>query len=209
MWYPVKNPRWVKWMFPKMLWEMSPSNPPKLYLSFDDGPIPEVTPWVLEQLAQYDAKATFFCIGRNLERHPDIYEAILAAGHQTGNHTYNHLNGWKTNTNIYMQNVEACAKWVDSKLFRPPYGRLRPKQRQELLANDYLPVMWDVIAGDFDQNIDGPKCLNNILKHTKNGSIVVLHDSKKAWPRLEYVLPKLLAHFKNQGFEFAKIPNKF
>jgi peptidoglycan/xylan/chitin deacetylase (PgdA/CDA1 family) len=205
MWYPIKTPLFVKKIFPNMLWSYPPTTAPCIYLSFDDGPIPEITDWVLAQLKQYEADATFFCIGRNVERNPDVYSRILAAGHSVGNHTYNHLNGWKCKTGEYLENVAACAQSVDSKLFRPPYGRLRMRQSRALLKLQYRPVMWDVIAGDFDTRIDGEKCWQNILHFTKNGSIIVLHDSKKAWPRLEYVLPKLLDHYSQLGYSFKAI----
>lgn len=207
MWYPVKNPFWVHWCFPNLHWKLPKTDPPQLYLTFDDGPIPEVTPWVLKQLAVYDAKATFFCIGRNIKRHPDVYKQLIAAGHQIGNHTYNHLNGWKHKCEEYLLNTEACAELVDSKLFRPPYGRLRNQQSRQLLKKGYKIIMWDVIAGDFDQKLEPKKCLDNILKHCNNGSILVLHDSLKAWPRLEYALPRLLAHFHQKGFQFSKLPD--
>lgn len=207
MWYPVKNPFWVRWLFPNLHWKLPATDSPRLYLTFDDGPIPEVTPWVLEQLAIYKAKATFFCIGRNIEQHPEIYEQVLAAGHQVGNHTYNHLNGWQYKSEEYLLNTAACAKLVDSQLFRPPYGRLRVQQSRQLQKKGYKIIMWDVIAGDFDQKLEPEKCLNNILKHCKNGSILVLHDSQKAWPRLKYVLPPLLEYFHQKGFEFSKLPN--
>ena len=204
MWYPIKTPKIVKMLFPKLLCSFPETEQPAIYLSFDDGPIPEITPWVLEQLAQYNAKATFFCIGNNVAKNPDIYHQILEAGHSVGNHTFNHLNGWKTDTKTYVENTAACAELVKSRLFRPPYGRLRRKQRQ-LLQSDYQIVLWDVIAGDFDLKLTPEKCLNNILCFSKNGSIIVLHDSKKAWPRLEYVLPRLLKYYAEKGFEFKGI----
>ena len=204
MWYPIKTPRIVKMLFPKLLCSFPETEQPAIYLSFDDGPIPEITPWVLEQLAQYNAKATFFCIGDNVAKNPDIYHQILEAGHSIGNHTFNHLNGWKTDTKTYVENTAACAELVKSRLFRPPYGRLRRKQRQ-LLQTDYQIVLWDVIAGDFDAKLTPEKCLDNILRFSKNGSIIVLHDSKKAWPRLEYVLPRLLKYYAEKGFEFKGI----
>ncbi len=205
MWYPVKTPRWISWLFPNLLWRLEATDPPSLYLSFDDGPIPEVTPWVLDQLAQYQAKATFFCLGRNVEQHPDIFAQIKAAGHQVANHSHTHLNGWESNLSPYLLDVQTCASWVDSPLFRPPYGRIKYRQMQQLQKAGYKIVMWDVIAGDFDQQISREKCWQNILKYTQNGSILVLHDSQKAWPHLQYVLPQLLAHYKAQGFNFKTI----
>lgn len=205
MWYPTKTPFFIKSLFPKLLWNYPPTMPPRLYLTFDDGPHTTVTDWVLEQLSHYNARATFFCIGRNLARHPDVYSRILAAGHTVGNHTYNHLNGWKHDTVAYMENVAQCAELIPDKLFRPPYGRLRNKQYRQLLKKQYRIVMWDVMPGDFDTAISGAQCWKNILRFSKNGSIIVLHDSTKAWQRLEYVLPRLLEHYSRLGFQFERI----
>ena len=205
MWYPIKTPNFIKLFFPNLLWHFPATSPPCLYLTFDDGPIPEVTEWVLMQLKEYEAKATFFCIGHNVVKHPNVYDRILSEGHRVGNHTYNHLNGWKHKTDEYLENVKKCAQVVDSKLFRPPYGRLRNSQSRQLLKEQYRPVMWDVIAGDFDRTIDGERCWQNILRYSKNGAIIVLHDSKKAWPRLKYLLPRLLEHYSKLGYIFQSI----
>lgn len=178
-----------------------------LYLTFDDGPIPEVTPWVLETLSQYAGKATFFCIGDNVRKHPAIYQRIREEGHAVGNHTFNHLNGWKTSRDAYLENVGKCAELVDSSLFRPPYGRIRRKQAQRLVAADnrYRIIMWDVLSGDFDTGLSPEKCLRNVLKHTENGSIVVFHDSLKAERRLRYVLPRALQYWQEKEFKLNKI----
>ncbi|MFT5801902.1 MAG: peptidoglycan/xylan/chitin deacetylase (PgdA/CDA1 family), partial [Nonlabens sp.] len=148
--YLVKTPSFIQKSFPNFLWRQA-TEEKTLYLTFDDGPIPEVTPWVLDQLDQYQAKATFFCVGDNVEKHPHIFAELTQRGHRVGNHTQQHLSGWATETSKYMANVEQCAAKVDSDLFRPPYGRLRPKQAK-LLRQKYTVVMWDVLSGDFDVN---------------------------------------------------------
>jgi len=204
MYYPVHSPKWVQWLFPKYLWRFEATKEKKLYLTFDDGPIPVITPWVLEQLARYNAKATFFCVGNNIEKHPEVYQQVLEGGHSVGNHTFSHISGWANSTEDYMKNVDRCQEKMQVSLFRPPYGRLKLSQAQQL-KKEYKIVMWDVIAGDFDPSIDGATCWHNVLSHTTNGSIIVLHDSKKAWDRLEFVLPKLLEHYTSLGFSFEPI----
>jgi peptidoglycan/xylan/chitin deacetylase (PgdA/CDA1 family) len=176
-----------------------------LYLSFDDGPHPEATPFVLEQLAKFDAKASFFCIGKNVQLFPEIYGEIIAAGHVVGNHTQNHMNGWKNTTEKYIANIEEATKWIDSNLFRPPYGRISFSQIKALRLDPSLPqdiMMWDVLSGDFDTTITGEQCANNVIQHTGPGSIVVFHDSAKALDRLRIALPKVLAHFSKLGYQF-------
>lgn len=205
MYYPVAMPKWVQKLFPDFLYRIEEDKEKVLYLTFDDGPIPKITPWVLEQLAAYDAQATFFCVGANIEKNPSVYQAVLDAGHRVGNHTFNHLNGWKTAQAKYLENVATCQAWMETDLFRPPYGKLRLGQARKL-KQAYKVVMWDIIAGDFDPSISGEKCWQNIVKNTTKGSIIVLHDSKKSWERLQYVLPKLLEHYNNLGFQFKAIP---
>lgn len=204
MYYPVKTPQWIQRWFPSYYWKLPPQTTKTLYLTFDDGPIPVVTPWVLEQLAIYNAKATFFCVGANVEKHPNIYQQVQSAGHLTGNHTFNHMSGWKNSTQDYLDNVKACQNYVESRWFRPPYGRLKPKQAR-LLKQMYTIVMWDVIAGDFDPAISSEQCWLNIKRNVTDGSILVLHDSQKAWKHLQYVLPKTLEYYANLGFTFATI----
>ena len=201
--YLVKTPNFIQKLFPNYLWRM-PTEEKILYLSFDDGPIPDITPWVLAQLAEYDAKGTFFCVGDNVRKHSEIFAAIKNSGHAVGNHTMHHLNGWATKKETYLNDTQDCAQLVDSNLFRPPYGRLKPKQATSL-QQDYNIVMWDVLSGDFDEKISGEECFKNVLRHTKNGSIIVFHDSIKAFPRLEYVLPKVLAHYAGLGYRFSEI----
>ena len=175
-----------------------------MYLTFDDGPIPEVTPWVLDQLERYDALATFFCVGENIKKHPEVFKQVVDAGHAVGNHTYNHLNGWASDNIPYFHNVRHCANQVQTVLFRPPYGKLKPKQAQ-FLSRHYRIVMWDVLSGDFDPKVSKEQCLNNVVKKAEAGSIIVFHDSLKTEGKLSYVLPKVLEHFTKLGYTFKKL----
>ena len=173
-------------------------------MTFDDGPIPSVTPWVLEQLKQYDAKATFFCVGENIKKHSELFEQVKEEGHAIGSHTFSHLNGWTTDNIPYFHNVRHGATLSNSMLFRPPYGRLRPKQAQFLLRH-YRIIMWDVLSGDFDPAISPEQCLKNVVNNAQPGSIVVFHDSLKAEEKLNYTLPRVLEHFSKQGFTFDRL----
>ena len=192
-------------LYPSFTWQM-PENDRNIYLSFDDGPHPEVTSFVLDQLNDYNAKASFFCIGDNIIKYPQVYERIVNEGHTVGNHTQNHLNGWKSTTIKYLENVEAAATHIDSDLFRPPYGKIKRFQAKQLQENKGLKIiMWSVLSGDFDQQILPEKCLQNVLLNTRSGSIVVFHDSEKAWKRLAYALPKVLEFFTEKGYSFENI----
>jgi len=180
-------------------------------LTFDDGPIPNVTDFVLKTLKAFNAQATFFCIGDNIQKHPDVFEQVKNDGHRIGNHTFNHLKGWKTDDKIYVQNTLKCHKLTLSNLFRPPYGRIKKSQVRLLKSalsqsdNQLEIVMWDVLSGDFDTNLSPEKCYQNVIKHTENGSIIVFHDSLKAFDRLAYTLPRILKHFSEKGFTFATL----
>jgi peptidoglycan/xylan/chitin deacetylase (PgdA/CDA1 family) len=200
----VRPPYAVRKLYSSLIWRM-PSTEKKVYLTFDDGPIPTVTPWVLEVLKKHNAQATFFCIGENVEKHPEVYEQILTEGHAVGNHTYNHLNGWKTRDEEYFRNIEKCATLVNSKLFRPPYGKIKRSQIKNLTSHiSHLKsiIMWDVLSYDYDPTVSPEKCLRNVLRYTRPGSIIVFHDSLKARKNLEYVLPTVLEQLSLQGFEF-------
>jgi peptidoglycan/xylan/chitin deacetylase (PgdA/CDA1 family) len=185
------------------LWNY-PRDKKKLYLSFDDGPHPISTPFILDQLENYQAKATFFCIGKNVAAETSIFRKVLDAGHRVGNHTHNHLNGWKTGNREYFENISQASQYIDSRLFRPPYGRIK-KFQLDYLSKDplnYKVVMWDVLSGDFDQAISGERCAENVIMNAKEGSIVIFHDSAKAFDRMKVALPKVLNYFSAKGFEF-------
>jgi len=206
MFYFVKTPWLVKKIYPYGTWDIK-TNQRELYLSFDDGPHPDITPYVLEQLEKYRAKATFFCIGKNVERYPDTYQAILTAGHRVGNHTQNHLNGWKTSNRDYLQNIKEASTYINSNLFRPPYGRIR-KEQASLIRQEFPTmkiIMWNILSADFDTSIDDKKCTDNVLSNTSNGSIIVYHDSEKAFPRLKNSLPQVLDSLVEKGFLFNSI----
>lgn len=200
----MKTNRFVKWIFPNYVWDI-PNNENKVFLTFDDGPTPEITEWTLEQLTKYNAKATFFCIGNNIEKHPEIFQKVIDEGHSIGNHTFNHLKGWETGADEYVENVKKCsvfsAQYSEKKeLFRPPYGKIKPSQSRVLRKLGYKIIMWDVLSYDFDQSISPEKCLDNVLRNIESGSIIVFHDSLKAEQNLRYVLPKTLAFLKEKGF---------
>ncbi len=190
-------------MYPDRVWSIDTVEK-NIYLTFDDGPHPLATAFVLDELKKNNARATFFCIGKNVESNPELYDRIISEGHQTGNHTYNHLNGWKTTDEIYLDDVRLAARSIQSALFRPPYGRIRSRQVKKL--NDYKIVMWDVLSGDFDLTISKEACLQNVLKNASSGSIVVFHDSEKAWDKLQYSLPQVLEHFSKKEYKFLPLP---
>jgi peptidoglycan-N-acetylglucosamine deacetylase len=196
--YLVKTPQVVQSLFSDFVWSI-PTERKEIFLTFDDGPIPEVTPWVLDVLNDYGFKATFFCVGDNIRKFPEIYDRILDEGHAVGNHTFNHLNGWTTDQETYLENVKKCDGMVSSDLFRPPYGKLRRSQSQVLKLIKTV-VMWDVLSGDFDTSISNEKCLSNVMDNYSKGSIIVFHDSLKAEDKLRYVLPKFLEHLSANGF---------
>jgi len=173
----------------------------KIYLTFDDGPIPEITPWILDLLQEHQIKATFFCVGENIVKHPAIYQRLIREGHRIGNHTFNHLKGWDTPDDIYFQNIELCQQHTQSNLFRPPYARAT-KSQINLLNKEYELIYYDVLSGDFDLKLSPEQCYKNVLKHTKNGSIIVFHDNLKAIPRVKYALPRVIAYFLEKGYTF-------
>jgi peptidoglycan/xylan/chitin deacetylase (PgdA/CDA1 family) len=200
---------WLRKLYPSAIWSKSPLNK-TLYLTFDDGPTPAITEYVLDLLAQYNAKATFFCIGKNILEHPTILKKIASAGHTIGNHTQHHLNGWKTNNDIYLNEVNTCNQTITDVLgqspilFRPPYGKVTHSQYR-LLSNSYQLVFWDVLSMDYDITIAHQKIVENVFDYAQNGSVIVFHDSLKASATLQYVLPKVLTHFNQQGYNFAAL----
>lgn len=189
--------------FPSLIWRISKKEK-IIYLTFDDGPIPETTNWILSTLKKYQAKATFFCVGDNVRKYPNLYKEILWEGHKVGNHTFNHLNGWKTGTKEYLANIEEAKKYISSRLFRPPHGLIKTSQVQKL-KKDYNIVMWNVLSMDYDQKITPEQCLHNVTSNGKPGSIVVFHDSIKSRKNLEYALPETLEYFSVKGYDFESL----
>lgn len=206
--YFVKTPWWVKRIHRSYVWDIK--TPERtMYLTFDDGPHPEATSFVLGELAKYDARATFFCVGNNVVNHPGVYREIVDAGHAVGNHTYHHKNGWMTRDREYLDDITLAAASIDSNLFRPPYGRIRPFQAKHVASamrrDDARIVMWDVLSGDFDESITGDRCLQNVVLNAKGGSIIVFHDSVKAFRLLQFALPRVLAYFGEKGYRFEAL----
>lgn len=201
--YFVRPPFLLKKIYEDCVWDI-PTKEKVLYMTFDDGPIPEVTPWVLDLLRKYNAKATFFCIGENVKKNPAIFQRIADDGHTIGNHTYNHRNGWQVPNEHYFNNVKRGAKFISSKLFRPPYGKIKRSQ-SKVLQQDYTIIMWNVLCGDFDKDTSKKDCLRNAVKYTDKGSIIVFHDSLKAADNLFHVLPIFLRFFSQRGYRFEAI----
>ncbi|HCS21998.1 MAG TPA: polysaccharide deacetylase family protein [Bacteroidetes bacterium] len=203
--YRYTTPRFIQWFDPFLIWKMKKREQPTLYLTFDDGPHPTITPWVLEILKQFNARATFFCVGDNVRKYPEVYAQILREGHSTGNHTFNHLNGWKSEKGNYYANIDSCRELVDSKLFRPPYGKIRPAQVLHLKKQKYQVIMWSILSRDFEADLDKEKSLATLKTSCRDGSILLFHDSEKAQKNLEFLLPALLDHCTSRGFQFAAI----
>ncbi len=220
MYYPSTTPHFLQTLFPQIVFSYPSSNLEKtLYLTFDDGPTPEITEWVLSLLAAYEAQATFFCIGKNVQQHPLLFEKIKTHRHAIGNHTHHHLNGWLTSNAVYLADIQLASKYIPSYLFRPPYGRLGIQQvhqiRKQLVSptiykasssnvvlQGYKIIMWSILSGDFDKNLDAARCFRTIVKEAKSGSIIVFHDSIKAAPLLRVILPKVLQYYSNLGYRF-------
>ncbi len=210
MWYRHRTPTILQWFYPSLTWHRSRSEK-SIYLTFDDGPIPEITPMVLNTLKQYDVKATFFCVGDNAKKHPELLSKVIEAGHRIGNHTSQHLDGWKTELDSYVHNIESCDEQLDQikgsellPLFRPPYGKIGSRQINRVKHTHQI-VMWDVLSGDFDQSLSPEKCLHNTIKATRSGSIVVFHDNVKAKENVIHALPRYIDHFRELGFEFKTL----
>ena len=199
-----KTPKLVKLIFPSYVWDIKTNNK-TLFLTFDDGPTPNVTEWVLDILAKYNAKATFFCVGKNVEKYPELYKRIVHEGHSVGNHTYSHIKGWKVSVEDYIYNIERAANFINSKLFRPPYGEITIPKAKALKKLGYKIIMWDVVAIDWNPTISTKKTASNVLKNTASGSIVVFHDSIKAEKNMKFALSETLKHFSEKGYEFRNV----
>jgi peptidoglycan/xylan/chitin deacetylase (PgdA/CDA1 family) len=199
----VRIPRIIIKVFPEITWDIQGAQP-SLYLTFDDGPTPEITTDILSVLARFNVKATFFCIGRNAERNPGIYQLILAKGHATGNHTYSHLKGWYTPNHEYYNDISLAAQFIRSGLYRPAYGMITPSQLQHL-KQKYRIIMWDVMSYDFAYNTSPEKCLKNVIRTARSGSIIVFHDSVKASKKVLYALPRVLEYYTERGYSFKSI----
>ncbi len=200
-------------LYPRRIWDGGREEK-AIYLTFDDGPIPEVTPWVLQQLKQYNAKATFFCIGDNVEKHPAIFKKVITEGHSVGNHTFNHLNGWKTASKEYLLNTlraqqqmlqHAPGLALKNAFFRPPYGKIKNNQARQLCDEGFQIAMWDVISEDYNQKISSEKCLKNVLNNAVTGSLIVFHDSLKAERNMKFALPRVLEHYSQRGYSFRSL----
>ncbi len=205
--YVVNPPNLVKRVLNEnLIWEI-PTKKKEVYLTFDDGPTKELTGWILNTLNQFNAKATFFCVGNNVRTYPEIYQDIIQNGHSIGNHTFDHLNGWKVRTKEYLRNVIKCSDYVDTFLFRPPYAKIKPLQI-EGLKNRFSIVLWSVMSYDYDQKISVDKCLDNVVNHSKRGSIIVFHDNVKAKENLMYTLPRFLEHLSKKRYSFRALTNE-
>ncbi|MDB5228033.1 MAG: polysaccharide deacetylase [Bacteroidota bacterium] len=216
--YFVRTPKIIQWLYPGIVWDM-PAKENKIYLTFDDGPHPEITLWILDQLKKYNAKATFFCLGENVEKYPQIMKQILGEGHRIGSHGYAHLNGWRTKNEIYLEDVKRASQYINSNLFRPPYGKIKRSQLKMLSTDDgprstgdnviqhskFKIYNFSLMPGDFDQKISSEKCYSKLIKNIKSGDIVCLHDNEKAREHLEYCLPKWLEYLSG-NFLFSVLP---
>lgn len=199
----VRPPKWFRIFSGPIIWKMD-TRDKVLYLSFDDGPVPEITPWVLDILKSFEAKATFFCVGDNVRKYPELYQRIVAEGHGVGNHTYSHLNGFKSSIRKYIRDVFKARRYIDSKLFRPPYGRIRV-WAQRILRTRFRIILWDILSMDYDQSLEARQVVRNVVGNVEPGSIVVFHDNLKARENLEYALPRILDYYSKRGFSFVNL----
>ena len=205
--FPAKTPKLIQRLFPKYIWKKA-SLTKTIYLTFDDGPTPKITQWTLDILKKYNAKATFFCIGDNIKKYPELLKSVYNDGHTIGNHTFNHLKGWRTDTNSYVKNTEKTQQLITSnskQLFRPPFGKIKRKQAKQLIKRGYKIVMWSVISYDWEVKVTPEQCLENVIKNSISGSIIVFHDSIKASKNMQYALPKVLEHFSSIGYQFKAL----
>lgn len=226
-----KYPAFLKLLYPERISRIN--EPDSIYLTFDDGPVPEVTPWILDELKKFDAKASFFCIGENVKKHPEIFKRIIREGHSIGNHTHNHLNGWKTSASNYLENIRAAEEMMsvtrevmsekgkgnkkepatlnpelstpNFSLFRPPFGKIKNSQARMAIDGGYKIVMWDVLSGDYDRKLTHAECFSNVIDNAVEGSTIVFHDSKKACGNLREILPQVLNYYKERGYKFRSI----
>lgn len=206
MFYLIKAPWFLQKFYGDCVWKIK-TDEPVLYLTFDDGPHPKATPFVLDQLRKYGAKATFFCIGANVEKYPEVFQQIIQEGHSIGNHTYDHLNGWKTNDELYFRNVEKAQQVINSDLFRPPFGRIT-KFQQKIISGLRLKlktIMWHVLSADFDDSLNADQCYLNVVNNAEKGSIVVFHDSQKAFSNMSGSLPRILSYYSEKGYTFQRL----
>jgi len=201
----VRPPSLLTRALHRMTWDLQ-SEHREVYLTFDDGPTPVVTPWVLDRLDEAGARGTFFCLGRNVDKHPEIYNMILAGGHSVGNHSYSHLKGFRSSIRRYMEDINLASDMIDSKLFRPPYGRIFPGQVKAVLEQ-YDIIMWDVLSIDYNSGLSGDRVLQNVTRNVKPGSIIVFHDSDKAADNLYYALPRTLEFLQEEGYSMKSIPS--
>lgn len=199
----LSAPNFIRKIFPTLIWSF-PEETNRVYLTFDDGPTPIITPWVLDKLDEFGAKATFFCLGKNVEQHPEEYKLIIERGQAVGNHSYSHIKGWGTSISNYVQDFDLAAEFIESNLIRPPYGRIWPQQAR-VLSERYKLIMWDILSRDYSRSVTRRGCVRNVVKHLRPGSIIVFHDSKKAERNLRYALPRVLEALQQQNYECKKI----
>ncbi len=205
MFRQIRPPFLARKYFPGLVWRVNTVEK-DLYLTFDDGPTPEVTDSVLDMLKKHDAKATFFCLGKNIKKYPEIYQRILKEGHAVGNHTTHHLNGWATHPQKYLEDIAASEEWIQTKLFRPPYGRIT-KEQIKRVSQKFKIIMWDVLSWDFDSSVSASKVARNVCAQSRPGSIIVFHDSVKARKNVEQALPAVLRFFCAKGYSFRTLQN--
>lgn len=200
----VRPGQWIRWFYPRVLWR-GDKKERSVYLTFDDGPIPEVTPWVMEVLKQHHIRATFFCVGENVDKYSNVYQQVLNQGHQVGNHTYHHINTWSHSKRKYFESIEQAKIHINSNLFRPPHGKIYPWNVRRLKKQFDEVVMWDVLSCDYDRRLTSDKVYRNVIDNVRNGSIIVFHDSLKAWPHLKVVLPKVIEWLIMNNYQFKLI----